>query len=59
FSFQRANCVRRSEATLIIYHITALNVNSFFDLFFHIKMLLTCSRLFLYTITGNAQSQQV
>jgi len=30
FSFQRTICARRSEATLIIYHTTALNVNSFF-----------------------------
>jgi hypothetical protein len=30
FSFQRAICVRRSEATLIIYHVTASNVNNYF-----------------------------
>jgi len=59
FSFQRTICARRSEATLIIYHTTALNVNSFLIYFFIIKMLLTCSRLFLYTITGDAQSQHV
>ncbi|MBT2663064.1 hypothetical protein, partial [Bacillus sp. ISL-45] len=34
FSFQRASCARRSEATLIIYHITALKVNSFFEFIF-------------------------